>query len=780
MLFKKCRYLFLCSYSSIAALTLPTALLDEPFNAVAPQASQATGVSLDSRINQVLSMTGDAYAPILHGVFYESVAAPYIASVERHGLLLDIDSLQAAHIFTGTVKSPSHRLYSVFARKIGLTSLIGRYFNLLYFAAANGDKARIQRQQQVIQAIAADKQLRHSLREVYDQASDLHLNFNLVCFFGREQLADLKQLGQDVDSILHPERLLPKFYVDWEKYRKGYSPAEDFLKKSPAAVGLMRTLYLEVDVLGYFNEIDTHWLKRLGDWWNSVKRVIPIHYVLPFVGAYNPTRAGLIPDPRNGMLYRGVNFFYSRVNALLHGSLSLALLGSERHALCYSHFLGWSSELARWGSYANTAFYVFYNGLLMPIEYTNRIYNIFTHHIPNAYASWLKATEEVRPLLRHIYQIQELIAQCYDTLSADQVLQQACKRQLDCMYLLLESDEVPHLDHLLHEIEVLLPKLQKPISFWTIFNPFNALPTKLIAVYKQLEGLPAGEEKIFKDAVASFFELEPLIHIAHQVYRSQQGFARQPYTLAALQEAADDKVHIELQGAYTPMIASRAIVPNDISVGGSAASQDNNILLTGLNGSGKSMFLRAVADVMYLVNTYGVAFAAHAAVSHIDAMRFYANVTDDAAKQQSLLMAEAACLNSVLQDLAPHKKTLIFIDELLKGTPQHEGTALMLAVLMKLSTLPHTTIFTSTHLTQIPQMAAHVGYEGFTYYTTEFLPEQGGFTYKIIPGCINKPAYLHILRKMHFDEEVFNQSLAILRKDPQYPFKKELPPAEQP
>lgn len=732
---------------------------------------------------------------VIHKVFYDSCMPPLVESLSKHPPLLDREAYRSMYVFAGTEANRTHNLCGNFASSMGIKSYFGCYLNMLNFAAVNGDKARIAHRQALIKALEKNPKINYGIRDVYQQANNSSLN--VILFLARNIYPFP---ATQASKILYPEKIIPALYLEFEKIMCGFSPTKEKLKKKSFSVRLMRHIMLEFGILQMLLSIEDNTTRLTGNlalYWNLIKSFFPSTMLPGSLALY----WGLIKnffssttDDNNSThdnnsnaplwdyhIYKVVNFFWARVVALLKKDPWGVIVGRAKYT---SEKKDFKCNLPIFGTLS------VHNNIIMPlnnvvgcfffiplevIKNTNNIFYLI-NQMYYSYIAWMRATNILHPILLDIYEVTKLMKKLNKLVanSKDAELKKVCKPHLARMQKFLCNRKFRKIIKKIRKLPT------KPVTFWNILNPYNTRATDMLVTYKQLEGISKESEQLLRDAVASFYFLDPYASIAYTTYLSSKGLAKRKCTLAEVQadtreDGYPNKPIIMLDKAYTPMVKARNPTFNNVAMGTiEGGINENNLLMTGINGSGKSIFMRTIADNQYIFQNYGIVLANSGKATVLDKMVFCANVIDDASKGQSLMMAEADLLNRVVTHTSGKEKVLILIDELLKGTPQKEGQALLMGALMHLGKLPNTMVFTSTHLTGIPSLAKNMKYNGFTYYTTEYIADKG-FTFKTIRGQIDKPAYIYILKKMNFNEEVFSKAIDILKKDPTYPFRDQLP-----
>lgn len=114
-------------------------------------------------------------------------------------------------------------------------------------------------------------------------------------------------------------------------------------------------------------------------------------------------------------------------------------------------------------------------------------------------------------------------------------------------------------------------------------------------------------------------------------------------------------------------------VKNDLVIG-----QPNNIILTGPNSSGKSVFITSIMLSILLSQTIGVTYCDYLEFTPFNYLFTYLNIPNISRNNESLFEAEMnRCISycNILEKLNNNEYTFAIIDELFTGTNPNEGIA---------------------------------------------------------------------------------------------------------
>ena len=212
-----------------------------------------------------------------------------------------------------------------------------------------------------------------------------------------------------------------------------------------------------------------------------------------------------------------------------------------------------------------------------------------------------------------------------------------------------------------------------------------------------------------------------------------------------------DAVVYDAEGLCHPFLGERA-VSNDFTL------QDNHYyIITGANMAGKSTFLRTIG-VNYILARCGMpVFAKRFQVSHF-ALFSSMRTTDDLTQGISYFNAELLRLQLLIDFCRHQPRTLIILDEILKGTNSLDklnGSRLFLEYIQQ---LPVTGII-ATHDLALSKMAdEHLN--RFHNYCFEIeLSDQVTYTYKITEGVARNQNATFLLQNIVLSEHLSNLAL---------------------
>ena len=202
----------------------------------------------------------------------------------------------------------------------------------------------------------------------------------------------------------------------------------------------------------------------------------------------------------------------------------------------------------------------------------------------------------------------------------------------------------------------------------------------------------------------------------------------------------DDKVIYEAKGIYHPFLGEKAVC-NDFNI-----MDGNYYIITGANMAGKSTFLRSLG-VNYILAMCGMpVFASSLRVSVYDLFSSM-RTTDDLAHGISYFNAELLRLRDLIDNVKHSERTLIILDEILKGTnslDKQNGSRMFLEAISK---LPVSGII-ATHDLELSKMEDWCPGRFHNYCFEIKLSDEISYTYKITPGVAQNQNASYLLKRM--------------------------------
>jgi hypothetical protein len=189
---------------------------------------------------------------------------------------------------------------------------------------------------------------------------------------------------------------------------------------------------------------------------------------------------------------------------------------------------------------------------------------------------------------------------------------------------------------------------------------------------------------------------------------------------------------LSFERIYHPLISN--CVSNSLTI------DNNSVLLTGTNMSGKTAFLRTIAINVLFAQTINTCFAEKFTLPPLKIFSVI-NISDSLADGRSYYFEEVLRIKFVIEECATASKSIFLLDELYKGTNTPERIAATYAVLSHLN--KNNFVVASTHDTELSFMLEN---KFELYHFTEVVKDnEVFFDYKLKKGSLRYGNAIKIL-----------------------------------
>ncbi|MDP3065092.1 MAG: DNA mismatch repair protein MutS, partial [Chloroflexota bacterium] len=237
--------------------------------------------------------------------------------------------------------------------------------------------------------------------------------------------------------------------------------------------------------------------------------------------------------------------------------------------------------------------------------------------------------------------------------------------------------------------------------------------------------------------------------------------ARYGYTRPHL----NDGDTIDIRGGRHPVVEQvlppGSFVPNDIRL---SNREEQLVILTGPNMSGKSTYIRQVALLMLMAQVGSFIPADSATIGLVDRIFTRVGLQDDLATGQSTFMVEMVETATILHQATA--RSLVILDEIGRGTSTYDGLSIARAVAEYLHNHPRLgckTLFAThyhelTELTKLLPRARNL--------SVAVVEEEGRvvFLHRIVPGGADKSYGVHVAQLAGLPRSVTSRAWEVLRQ----------------
>ena len=285
-----------------------------------------------------------------------------------------------------------------------------------------------------------------------------------------------------------------------------------------------------------------------------------------------------------------------------------------------------------------------------------------------------------------------------------------------------------------------------------ILNAQEKITDLETTIFRQVcQQISAGAEQVLATAraVARIDVFCSLAEVA-----TQHGYVRPTLTTGDVIDIKAGR-HPVVEGS----IGSDSFVPNDTYL-----SNDDNqlIILTGPNMSGKSTYLRQVALIVLLAQIGSFVPAESASVGIVDRIFTRIGAQEDLAAGQSTFMVEMTEAANILHNASHH--SLLILDEIGRGTSTYDGLSIAWAVAEFIHGSPKLgakTLF-ATHYHELVDLANTLPrVKNFNV----AVAEEGDkviFLHKVVPGGTDRSYGIHVAQLAGLPRSVINRAQEVL------------------
>jgi DNA mismatch repair ATPase MutS len=189
------------------------------------------------------------------------------------------------------------------------------------------------------------------------------------------------------------------------------------------------------------------------------------------------------------------------------------------------------------------------------------------------------------------------------------------------------------------------------------------------------------------------------------------------------------------------------LLTNPVSYCIEMRKQSNFLFLTGANMAGKSTFIKAIGVAVYIAHLGMGVPARDMRLSLFDGILSNINVVDNITKGESYFFNEVQRIRDTILKINDHRKWLVLIDELFKGTNVQDAMKCSSTVIKGLIKIHNSLFILSTHLYEIGEELKMFPNISFKYFETSVNGDQLEFSYQLKEGISNDRLGYLILKR---------------------------------
>jgi DNA mismatch repair protein MutS len=218
---------------------------------------------------------------------------------------------------------------------------------------------------------------------------------------------------------------------------------------------------------------------------------------------------------------------------------------------------------------------------------------------------------------------------------------------------------------------------------------------------------------------------------------------------------------ITIKDGRHPMVESavEAFVPNDSHLDN---LENQLVILTGPNMSGKSTYMRQTALIVLMAQTGSFVPARHASIGTVDRIFTRVGAFDDLTSGQSTFMVEMLELANILNSST--SKSLVLMDEIGRGTSTFDGLSIAWAVAEYIHNIGRKGVKTlfATHYHQLTELESSLKRVKNCHVAVKEEKDEIIFLRKVVPGATDKSYGIQVAKLAGIPKDVISRSKEIL------------------
>ena len=283
------------------------------------------------------------------------------------------------------------------------------------------------------------------------------------------------------------------------------------------------------------------------------------------------------------------------------------------------------------------------------------------------------------------------------------------------------------------------------------------------------EKMLAIEQRLFNDVVASLLDFVSSIQLNASLLAQLdclQGFAQLASARNYARPVLEEGNRIDIKQGRHPVIeqllpAGESYVANDVLLND---DDQQIIIITGPNMSGKSALLRQTALIVLLAQIGCYVPAETAVISPVDKIFTRVGASDNISQGESTFMVEMTEAASILNNLS--NRSLVLLDEIGRGTSTYDGISIAWAMVEYIHEHPQArakTLF-ATHYHELNEMESSFHRIKNYNVTVKELEDTVIFLRKLVRGGSEHSFGIHVAQMAGMPQSVVARAGAILKQ----------------
>ena len=241
------------------------------------------------------------------------------------------------------------------------------------------------------------------------------------------------------------------------------------------------------------------------------------------------------------------------------------------------------------------------------------------------------------------------------------------------------------------------------------------------------------------------------------------GLAETAEAEAYVRPIVDEGTQIDIEGGRHPVVEGQLqqgrFVPNDVRLD---CDEEQILLVTGPNMSGKSTIIRQVGLIVVLAQMGGFVPAKRARIGAVDRLFTRVGAADNLVRGESTFMVEMNEASTILNNAGP--RSLILMDELGRGTSTYDGLSIAWSIVEYLhdNGLARPRTMFATHYHELTELAGTL--KRLRNYNVLVREEKGHvvFLHRIVAGPCDHSYGIYVAQMAGMPNEVIGRARQLL------------------
>ena len=281
------------------------------------------------------------------------------------------------------------------------------------------------------------------------------------------------------------------------------------------------------------------------------------------------------------------------------------------------------------------------------------------------------------------------------------------------------------------------------------------------------ERMAVLEQQLYNEIVAYVMQfLKELQRDAHAVAQIDclHSFATMAVERNYVRPTLDESNSIDLKDARHPVIETmmkvgEEYIPNDLALD---SKEQQIIMITGPNMSGKSALLRQTALIVLMAQMGSFVPASKAHIGIVDKIFTRVGASDNISQGESTFMVEMLESASILNNISP--RSLVLLDEIGRGTSTYDGISIAWAMVEYLHNHPtaHPRTLFATHYHELNEMEQMCPRVKNYHVSVKEVDNTIVFLRKLVRGGTEHSFGIHVARMAGMPRSIVERATEIL------------------